>query len=174
MIEEIWSTIDEFPQYSISNYGNVRNDLTGHLLAPNPNNHGHIKINLMDLRTREKYTRSVALLVATAFVVPPDRRSDCIIVLDGNLSNVTAWNLAWRPRGFAWEYTHQLKTQQPLAFQNLRVQNETYGFVYLSIIEAGKSEGVLFKDIWRSACSPPQSRPRIYPHRATYRVVERV
>lgn len=177
MIEEIWRHISEFPQYSISNYGRVFDNFRSQHMATSQTNHGHVKIGLWGTKQNKdgevepfRYTRSVALLVAQAFIELPDRYADHVIILDGNLQNVTAWNLAWRPAWFAWKYSHQLRTQQPLAFQNLRVQNVTRGFLYRSIIEAGMTEGLLFEDVWRSTYSDA----RIYPHRCLYRVVERV
>lgn len=172
MIQEEWKRIWEFPQYSISNYGRVRHEHTGRIMANSRTTHGHIKISLLDRATRVRYTRSVALLVAQNFIEVPDLLSDAVIELDGDLSNVVAWNLAWRPKWFAWKYMHQLKCQQPMEFHNLRVQNVTHGFVYRSIVEAGMSEGLLFDDIWRSVCTP--EGVRIYPHRCTYRVIDRV
>lgn len=175
MIREEWRRIYEFPQYSISNYGRVRDEHRDRLMATSPNgfakyNRGHLKISLLDRATGVRYTRSIALLVAQNFVPAPDALSDAVIRLDGKEENVVAWNLAWRPHWFAWQYSHQLREDQPLAFTNLHVQNMDQGFVYKSIIEAGKSEGLLFHDLWRSV----NTGARIYPHRCVYQVVERV
>jgi hypothetical protein len=174
VIREEWKRIWEFPQYSVSNYGRIRDEHRDRLMATSQTTHGHVKISLRDRHTGERYTRSVALLVAQNFVERPDALSDAVIVLDGKPENVVAWNLAWRPAWFAWHYAHQFRCQQPIAFQNLRVRNITRGYVYRSVIEAGVNEGLLFDDIWRSCCTPSENRPRIYPHRCQYEVAERV
>lgn len=170
MEPEIWKEVEEFPNYSVSNYGRIHNNRNDSIMATSRGTFGHIKISLMDSRTRERFTRSVAVIVAEAFVDRPDELSDQVIVLDGDLSNVAAWNLAWRPRQFAWKYARQLRTQQPIQFLNLRVRNVRRGFDYKCIVDAGMQEGLLFDDIWRST----YTGDAVYPNRSVFRVVERV
>lgn len=172
MIKEEWKQLWEFPTYWVSNYGNIVNRHTGKQVVTTRTNHGHVKVSMMDYRVGVRYTRSVAVLVADAFVEVPDKLSDAVIQLDGNHGNVVAWNLAWRPNWFAWRYTHQLKMQQPVEFTSMHVQNVDRGFVYKSIVEASMSEGLLFDDVFRSCCEP--EGVRIYPHRCRYKIVERV
>lgn len=170
MIKEEWKPLWEFPQYSVSNYGKIRNERTGMEMATSQTTHGHVKISLLDERVHERYTRSVALLVANAFVPVPDRLSDAVIQLDGNHANVVSWNLAWRPTWFAWKYTHQLKQQQPVEYTSFKVRNITRGYVYRSVVEAAMTEGLLFDDVLRSHFNDT----RIYPHACVYKVVGRV
>lgn len=132
-------------------------------------NFGHTKITLTDY-DGQRYTRSVALLVAQAFVTRPNYLSDYLVVLDGDFSNVEASNLAWRPRGFAWNYTHQLKIPQPNHYRNLPVRNIITGSEYNSIIEAGIAEGLLFEDIEMST----YKRNEVYPHGSIFEVIKRV
>lgn len=150
MDQELWQTIPDFPYYQISNYGRVYNQTTGRLMRTSTTQFGHVKISLLCDWGSGRYTRSVALLVAEAFVEPPDDRCDHVMILDGNPSNVAYWNLAWRPRWFVWKYAHQLKTPQPSYFYNLPVVETTHGRRYNNIIEAGMTEGLLFNDIWKS------------------------
>lgn len=141
--------IDGFPNYEISDLGRVYNTKTEREMSVTYTNHGHAKISLIDWEG-VRHTRSVALLVAQAFVEPPDLLCDSLIVLDGNFTNVKALNLAWRPIGYAWEYTHQLKKHLPLHYENLPLLNVVTGERYDSIREAGMAEGLLFHMIWRS------------------------
>lgn len=113
---------------------------------------------------------SVALLVAEAFVEPDNLLCDQVVVLDGNFQNVAAENLRWRPKWFAWKYTHQLKTRQPLHYCNLPVVNIDTDEEHDSIIDAGIKYGLLFEDVWRSTFSGTP----IYPYRERYEILERV
>lgn len=167
--ELIWYTLPDFPDYEINQYGAIYNNRTGSLMRVSPTNHGHQKISLLG-RDGIRHTRSVAVLVADAFVDRPSPMCDHVIVKDGNLSNVSASNLAWRPRGFSWEYTHQLKVQQPLHYCNLRVTNLMANVEYTSIVHAGMVEGLLFKDIWRST----YSGSHVYPYGHVFEISERV
>lgn len=169
MIIERWRTIPEFNRYEISNLGNIYNSRFRQMMRISYSNHGHAKITLTD-DLGDRYTRSVAQLVADAFVEAPNMMCDHLMILDGDLSNVIADNLAWRPRGFAWEYTHQLKIEQPVHYHNLRVCNLDTGIEYNSIIEAGIAEGLRFDDIWRST----YTGSRVYPYGSTFEIIERV
>jgi hypothetical protein len=169
MPEEQWRTIPEFPMYEISDRGSIYNTRSRQLMRVSQNNFGHMKITLTDIDSR-RYTRSVALLVAEAFVVSPNYMSDQLIMLDGDLENVDATNLAWRPRTFAWKYCRQLKLQQPIHYHNLRVRNVTTGREYSSIVEAGMKEGLLFENIWESTYRGTET----YPNHYIFEIIERV
>lgn len=172
MDPEVWEVIPDFPRYSVSNHGRVFDQYRNRFMTPSPNNHGHLRVGLWYDNGEEviRYTRTVAPFVANAFVYVPDRWCDQVVVLNGDFFNIAAWNLAWRPNGFAWEYTHQLKQQQPMQFHNLKVRNITDGIEYRSIVEAGINEGRLFKDIWRST----YTGDRIYPYGCEFRITTRV
>lgn len=169
MTESQWKTIPEFPRYEISDEGEIYNTYARHLMRTSRTTHGHVKITLTD-DTGCRHTRSVALLVAEAFVPAPNHRCDYLIVLDGDIERVVASNLAWRPRSFAWEYTHQLKVDPPHHFRNLPVYDRVHNYRYNSIIEAGIEEGLLFKDIWRSTYTGNE----VFPTGALFEVTERV
>lgn len=168
-MREEWREIPEFPYYQISNLGNVYNQRFEHMMRTSLSTHGHPKVTLT-FRYGWRVTRSVALLVAQAFVEPPDDISDQLIRLDGDITNMRADNLAWRPQSFAWNYMHQLKHEAPLHFRNLKVRNLMTGVRYESIVEAGMTEGLLFVDIWRSTYSGSPC----YPHGSVFLVIERV
>lgn len=170
MIDEVWKTIPEFSNYQVSNLGNVYNLRFEHMMRTSCNNHGHIKITLQSEWDGKRYTRSVAQLVAEAFVEPPSFLCDHVIVLDGNFSNVVASNLAWRPECFAWKYTRQLKVPQPLHYRNLEVHNFVTDIYYSSIVEAGMVEGLLFEDIWRSTYTGDKT----FPYYSIFEIIERV
>lgn len=166
VIQEVWVTIKEFSDYSISNLGRVHNDRLNRYLTPSQNNYGHLRVAFTPMRI----TRSVALLVAENFVEPPDNISDSVIVLDGDLTNVAFFNLAWRPRWYAYQYAQQLRRPIRLHFKNLHVRNDDTKVVYESILAAAKAEGLLLDDIWDSV----NTGRRIYPYHHKFKIWERV
>jgi hypothetical protein len=166
-IEEVWKEIPEFPNYMISSFGRVYNRRRDKIMNTSLTNHGHTKITLKSEYGGDRHTRSVALLVGEAFVHKPNPLCDQLILLDGDLSNAIADNMAWRPRWFAWKYRRQLLTEQPRHFHNLTVINKTAGIQYESIIECGMREGLLFEDIWTS-CNTGRV---VFPNRHIFEVV---
>lgn len=170
MEEEIWKQIEEFPNYEVSNFGNIYNIKTDMIMRTSKTLWGHTKITLTSEWGNARFTRSVALLVAEAFIDPPNFMCDQVIVLNGDFSNMAASNLAWRPRWFAWKYTRQLKTRQPIQYENLQVRNVITGEVYNSIVDAGVAEGLLFDNIWRSTYT---GEP-VYPVGSVFEVIKRV
>lgn len=170
--EEQWREIRDFPGYSVSNHGRIYTERygEGRFIQPSPNNFGHIRVGLVSEWDGKRYTRSVAVLVAQAFVEAPNLWSDHVIILDGVLSNVRSDNLAWRTESAAYQYARQLKQAQPVYFQNLAVTNLDRNIEYDCIVQAGMCEGLLFKDIWRST----YSGSRVPPYGHVFEVTERV
>lgn len=167
VLDEIWEEIPEFPDYQISSFGRVFHTSTGKYMTPSPMMSGHLKVSF----TRERITRSVALLVAEAFIEPPDARSNCVVIKNGDLSNVAAYNLCWRPRYFSWLYRRQFPVEeQPLHFKNLRVRNLNLHVDYPCVVDCGIAEGVLFQDIWDSTYLGRLP----YPFHHKYKITERV
>jgi hypothetical protein len=146
--ELIWKQIPDFPSYAVNNYGQVLKIDTDRLMRISYTLQGAAKVSLMGLEGRR--TLSVALLVAGAFVEPPNPLSDSVVVLNGNQADLRAVNLAWRSRSFVWRYTRQMRDPLPIHYINLAVRDVTTGVVYRNIIEAGQALGLLYQDIWRS------------------------
>lgn len=169
MIDEMWATIPDFPTYQVSSLGDIYNTRTKSLMRVSHTTHGHVKIALVD-ENGDRHTRSVTQLVAQAFCEAPNSRCNQVIVLDGDLTNLRADNLVWRPTWFAWRYTRQLKEPQPDHLHNLEVRNVETGVVYPNIIDAGVTEGLLFQHIWESTY---RGKP-CFPTGAVFEITERV
>lgn len=164
--EELWEEIPGFSNYLISSLGQIFNRRTGNVMVPSQNNHGHTKISLVtDKGTR--HTKSVALLVAEAFVEKPNLFCDQVVILNGDLTHVASYNLVWRPRWFAWKYSTQLKSYPPQHYSSARVKNINSGVNYPDILTAAQTEGLLYDDIWRST----YSGSAVYPYNHRFEIV---
>ena len=155
---ENWEPIPDFPDYLVSDRGQIHNSRTERMMALNKTVQGDLKVTLSQEGYRE--TRSVRVLVAEAFVPKPfsmisfhkSAIPDTVIVLDGDQGNVSAYNLAWRPRWFANQYARQFKMRNyPDDYYNRPVQNLNTRDVYTNVIEAAQREGLLYHDVFRSA-----------------------
>jgi len=150
MIEE-WKRIELFPEYSVSNWGRVRTDKTGRILALSPNQFDVMQVGLM--RDGIQHHRSVPLLVAKAFLPqtgPHTRRGrwayDTPINLDGNRHNNQVDNLAWRPRWFAAKYNRQFRYPYDRPIYQYIVDLKT-GEISANSLECAKRYGLLEEDL---------------------------
>lgn len=89
---EEFKQIEKFPNYEVSNLGNVRNAVSKKFMAFSINEFGYCIITLRDgVGTK---TIKVHRLVAMAFIENPERKF-CINHKDGNKQNNRADNLEW-------------------------------------------------------------------------------
>jgi hypothetical protein len=146
-MEEIRAPIIGFPTYEVSNLGKVYNIRTGREMVLSPTEEGTLTVGLMYDGTQ--YRRSVKVLVARAFVKGENDIFDTPIQLDNDKRNCRAENILWRPRGFAWEYTHQFDSSD-LWYYTEPVLDIVSGEVYDNILEAATINGLLCKDVRQS------------------------
>lgn len=118
-MRERWVRLDEFPTYAVSDFGRVANVRRDMLLTPTQNAQGISKIGLV--KNGRTTSRSVALLVAEAFVLKPVAFFNSPINLDGDRMNCHALNLLWRPRWYAVQYHGQFDRAE---FHNSKVPIE--------------------------------------------------
>ena len=89
-----WRTIEEYPNYEVSDCGEVKNTTTGKLLSPYKNKRGYLKVCLY--KDGKKKYLSVHRLVASAFVTNEDPRTlTQVNHIDENKENNCADNLEW-------------------------------------------------------------------------------
>lgn len=148
-MDEEWRDLSMFPNYCVSDLGNVRTIKTGRILKRSKNQQGHLKVNLTE--AGHIHTRNVNHLVAKTFLDEPPREDFySVIHRDGDKTNCAAANLMWRPRHYAIRYHQQ--------FESYSFKNSTVGVidiktkrVYETIQEAAVEHGLLFIDIVISA-----------------------
>lgn len=87
-MEEIWKSIEGYETYSVSTFGNVRNDKTGKILKAKPNGDGRLIVSL------HKKNYQIHRLVAIAFIENSENK-ECVDHIDNNSTNNNLTNLRW-------------------------------------------------------------------------------
>lgn len=107
-MQEQLNTLDELPNYLISDQGEVYPEREGDALTHWSNKEGItcVSVTLFGRRT----TRSLALLVARAHIPNNKDWFNSIIHLNGNRADCRASNLMWRPRMYVTRYHAQFDT----------------------------------------------------------------
>lgn len=155
--KESWADIDGFPGYLVSNHGRVMNYNYERIKVASPNQQGIPSVNL--IKDAKQNRRSVAVLVAKAFLPPPPRSAfDTPINLDGDRSNNAVDNLAWRPRWFAVKYHAQFKMDPPFNYRG-GVYCTTTDEWFDTLRDAAMKYGLLEKEIFLSA----HNRTLVFP-----------
>jgi len=96
-MEEIWKTIEGYETYSVSTFGNVRNDKTGKILKGRGERYLQVALNQINMLIHR--------LVALAFISNLENK-ECIDHIDGNPFNNNLTNLRWATQ---YENHHNLK-----------------------------------------------------------------
>ena len=158
--------IEEFPDYSISSDGQVVNNNTGRLLALTINQRGVCQVGLVKDGTQHK--RSVALLVAKAFLDPPALEAfNTPIHLDGCKLNNRVDNLMWRPRWFAVRYQKQFEGWRGPQVPHRIIEINTK-MKFKSSWHAAKQFGLLDRDVAESI----EHRTYVWPTYQQFRILE--
>lgn len=90
-----WKKVEEFPNYSISDEGHIRNDVTDHVRKNKTDRYGYSFVNLK--KGGKTYSRSIHGLVAKAYLSKPEGKDE-INHIDGNKSNNSVENLEYVTR----------------------------------------------------------------------------
>lgn len=159
-----WKKIEDFPDYSVSNTGLVRNDKTDRLITLTRNGSAVIQVGLMKEGLQHK--RGVALLVAKAFLTPhPHQAFSTPINLDGDRSNNSIENLMWRPRWFAMKY-HKQFSNDKRGFDEPIMDTKT-GERFETSFEAATKYGLIDLEIFLATLN----RTYVWPTYQEFRVI---
>jgi hypothetical protein len=88
-MSEIWKTIENYETYSVSTFGNVRNDKTGRILKGVPNTNGYLMVMLPNTKGY-----LIHRLVAFAFI-PNPKNKEQVDHINNDISNNNLTNLRW-------------------------------------------------------------------------------
>jgi len=146
-MKENWVIIEDFPDYAVSDQGRVMSRVSDLIKVPTVNQQGIPSVLLM--RNRVQHRRSVALLVAYAFLpLPPDAEIfNTPVNIDGDRTNNRVDNLQWRPRWFAVKYHQQMKEGTKILGEDPVVDIRT-GTIYKSMWDAATTLVLLERDIF--------------------------
>lgn len=144
-----WQELSEFPDYAISDQGDITNIKTGMPRKLSVNGQGIVKISLYNERG-QLITRSVARLVAESFVPRPDADTfDTPIHMDGDQRNCRADNLVWRPRWFAIKFHKQFRMEEFHVARGTFIELDSEE-VYDSIKDICVRNGLYWQDVVKS------------------------
>lgn len=144
-----WHELEEFPNYAISENGDIANIKSGMPRKISINQQGVAKITLYDTEGR-LITRGVAKMVAEAFVPKPDAETfDTPIHLDGEQLNCRADNLVWRPRWFAIKFHKQFRFEDFHSARGTFIELDSEE-VYDSIKDICVRNGLYWQDVVKS------------------------
>jgi hypothetical protein len=92
MEEEIWKTIEDFPNYEVSNFGNIRNK-SKLKMKLHQNYAGYLKISLQNIN-KKSISCFTHRLVAKAFI-PNLENKPTVNHIDRDKTNNNVYNLEW-------------------------------------------------------------------------------
>ena len=91
---EIFKDIPNFEMYSVSIYGNIRNNKTGQILKPRIRKDGYLQVSVKPNGQKSNKTFRIHREVAEAFIANPDNLPQ-VNHKDGNKHNNNVNNLEW-------------------------------------------------------------------------------
>jgi NUMOD4 motif len=152
-MDEIWKVIEDIPSYEVSNQGHVRRVGRTEPLSMKRAKGDALFVTMV--HKGERYSRSVKVLVANAFVPIPEGWDpdifDTPIQCTMNTDIINADIIKWRPRWFAIKYRKQYREELHPNYTELPVVNLDTRNEHASILSASLRDGVLMFDIFRSA-----------------------
>ncbi len=160
-----WKVVEKFPDYSINYLGEVKRNASGRVLAYKINQYGVVYVGLM--RDGVQRQRSVALLVASAFIPCPFEPFDTPIHLNGNRWDNNADNLVWRPHWFAVKYNCQFKERYDNPIET-PIADLATGRKFNNSFHCATTFGLLERDVVLSILN----RTYVWPRYQQFGVVE--
>ena len=143
---EEWKVVEEFPDYAVSNRGEVIRTARN-IPMSQPLNQQGIPYVRFYLHSRQ-IVRSVAVLVAAAFLEPHEHEwFDTPTNINGDRLDNRVENLMWRPRWFAIKYHQQMKEGPLNNYISRPIMDEATEEIYSSPWEAAITLGLLEGDI---------------------------
>ena len=146
---EKWVKISGYSQYSISNLGRVRNDITNTIKTNTIARRGNTSYYVTRMINDEGIQKNelVHRLIAKAFIPNDDPHRDCINHIDGNGLNNNLDNLEWCTKAENNRHAYRTglaNTEKPVQSINIKT-NEIKS--YKSARDASRKTGICYKQI---------------------------
>ena len=151
-MKEVWKDIINYPNYQVSNMGNVRRKTKKgyHLLKPNIDKYGYAIVNLSCMGKQK--THSVHRLVAMAFIDNPDNLPQ-VNHKDECKTNNAVYNLEWCTAKYNIRYSKSKAVFGYNGFQILEYDAisdaEKDGFIASAICQAINKGGCHGGFMWQ-------------------------
>lgn len=144
-MEEVWKTIEDFPNYEVSNQGRVRNMKTGNMLTVKIGRDGHYSSVFLCNNGHEN-TQRVHRLVAEAFL--GKRPGMMVNHIDGDKLNNNVDNLEWCTA--KENNIHAIKSglNHPGAYQKRPIEVVETGEIFDGVCECANAVGGDFRNVY--------------------------
>ena len=152
-MKEEWRTIKEFPIYSVSNLGRVRNDKRNNILIGGVDRDGYRQVTLC--YDGKQYNRRICRLVAKEFI---DNLYNypCVNHIDENKKNDVATNLEWCTVEYNNNYGSKNDSKRKKircvetnkVYDGLRIAEKELGYAHTNLSDAAKTGGVRYGYHW--------------------------
>ena len=119
-MKEIWVVIKGFDNYSISNFGNLKNNKTNRLRVQSKDSSGYACCTL-SLKGKT-YTKSIHRLVAEAFIPNPDLFKE-VNHRNGNKLDNRVENIEWCSRSHNLKHSYRVLNRVPPMLGRLAEKN---------------------------------------------------
>lgn len=144
-MNEEWKIIEDYPNYSVSNLGRVRNDKTGRILTAHKRGRRNTYYLYVNLFQGKIIGRLIHRLVAEAFIPNPEQKSE-VNHIDGNTFNNAVDNLEWVSHSenilHAYRVLNREMGSKAAAVNSKKIVRVEDGQVFNSIQEASHACGL--------------------------------
>lgn len=129
--------VKDFPNYTISEYGEIKNIKTGSILKGSITNKGYVRVTLRE--NNKPKTVKVHRLVAEAFIPNPENKPE-VNHIDEDKTNNKVSNLEWCTR--KENVNHGTRTERMQKTQGIKIKCIETGVEYDTIKEASEDLGI--------------------------------
>lgn len=147
-MNEIWKTINDFPNYEVSNLGRVRNKNTKKLLCARIGREG-LYYSVYLINNSKENTQRVHRLVAKAFIPNPENKP-MVNHIDGNKLNNNVNNLEWVTAKENNNHAVRTGLNHPGAYQKRPIKILETGEIFDGVVNCAKAVDGDFRNVYRS------------------------
>lgn len=159
-MKEIFKTIKNYPNYQISNLGNVKNKKTDKILSKRKSNNGYLRVNVRTglIKYEKPHTIMIHKLVAEYFV-PKIKGKNYVNHIDGNKENNCVNNLEWVTAKENSIHSIKMGLQIPKKGKENKLSKKIFCydkmsknllFIFYGAREAERETGINRRDIWNN------------------------